>query len=240
MFISADQPTRSVRAARWGGQTWLVAVGGAFKPGQPDAARRSFEELVRDLRGDFGIEEIAYAWTNEDFESMDGMPFVGRASSSSPHLYVATGFNAWGITNGTAAAMILSDLIAGRANPYAEVFDATRIKAVAGARSFISENLGVGAQLVQGYVKGRERSLEALAPGAAAVLKLDGKRTAAFRDEQGRVHAVSAVCTHMGCILGWNPVDRTWDCPCHGSRFAPDGSVLHGPATKALERRGPS
>jgi glycine/D-amino acid oxidase-like deaminating enzyme/nitrite reductase/ring-hydroxylating ferredoxin subunit len=240
MFISADQPTRSVRAARWGEQTWLVAVGGAFKPGQPDVERRNFDELVRDLRGDFGVGEVAYAWTNEDFESMDGMPFVGRATSSSAHLYVATGFNAWGITNGTAAGMILADLIAGRANPWAAVFDATRIKPVAGAGSFITENLGVGAQLVGGYVKGRERSLEALQRGEAAVLKLDGKRTAAFRDEQGRVHAVSAVCTHLGCVLGWNPVDRTWDCPCHGSRFAPDGSVLHGPATKALEPRQPS
>jgi Rieske Fe-S protein len=167
---------------------------------------------------------------------MDGMPFVGRASSSANHLYVATGFNAWGITNGTAAGMILSDLITGRSNPWAEIFDATRIKPLAGAKSFIAENVGTGAQLVGGYVQGRGRSLDEVPAGAAAILKLDGKRTAVFRDEGGRVHAVSAVCTHLGCVLGWNPIDRTWDCPCHGSRFALDGTVIHGPATTSLER----
>jgi Rieske Fe-S protein len=166
---------------------------------------------------------------------MDGMPFVGRASSATDHLYVATGFNAWGITNGTAAGMILSDLISGRDNPWADVFDATRVKPLAGAKSFISENVGAGAELVGGYLKGERRSLDELAAGEAAILKLEGKRAAVFRDESGRLHTVSAVCTHMGCVLGWNPLDRTWDCPCHGSRFALNGAVIHGPATTGLE-----
>jgi glycine/D-amino acid oxidase-like deaminating enzyme/nitrite reductase/ring-hydroxylating ferredoxin subunit len=236
MFISAGQPTHSVRTARWGDEVWLVAVGGSFKPGHADEAERMFQDLEDFLRGEFGVDSIDYYWTNEDYESMDGMPFVGRASSSAKHLYVATGFNAWGITNGTAAGMILSDLIAGRSNPWAEVFDATRIKPLAGAKSFIAENVGTGAHLVGGYVQGRGRSLDEVPAGEATILKLDGKRTAVFRDEDGRVHAVSAVCTHMGCVLGWNPIDRTWDCPCHGSRFALDGTVIHGPATTGLER----
>jgi glycine/D-amino acid oxidase-like deaminating enzyme/nitrite reductase/ring-hydroxylating ferredoxin subunit len=236
MFISTEQPTHSVRTARWGDEVWLVAVGGSFKPGHADQAEHMFQDLEDFLRADFGVDSIDYYWTNEDYESMDGMPFVGRASSSANHLYVATGFNAWGITNGTAAGMILSDLITGRSNPWAEIFDATRIKPLAGAKSFIAENVGTGAQLVGGYVQGRGRSLDEVPAGAAAILKLDGKRTAVFRDEGGRVHAVSAVCTHLGCVLGWNPIDRTWDCPCHGSRFALDGTVIHGPATTSLER----
>jgi Rieske Fe-S protein len=169
---------------------------------------------------------------------MDGLPFIGRATSSAAHLFVATGFNAWGISNGTVAGMILSDLIAGRSNPWAEIFDATRVKPLAGGASFVTENLGTGAQLVGGYVRGRPSSTDDLQPGEAAVLKLDGKRYAVFKDEQGNVHAVSAACTHLGCILGWNPVDRTWDCSCHGSRFAIDGRVIHGPATADLDRRG--
>jgi len=235
MFISTGQPTHSVRRARWGDETWLVAVGAAFKPGHPAEAEKAFKDLGDFVRGAFGIGGVGYYWTNEDFESMDGMPFVGRASSSAPHLYVATGFNAWGITNGTAAGTILADLISGQGNPWAEVFDATRIRPLAGARSFISENITTSAHLVQGYVEARGRSVDELAPGEAAVLKLDGKRRGVFRDERGQVHVVSAVCTHMGCVLGWNPVDRTWDCPCHGSRFALDGSVVHGPATTDLE-----
>ena len=165
------------------------------------------------------------------------MPFVGRARSSAKHLYVATGFNAWGITNGTAAAMMLSDLILERPNPWAEVFDATRIKPAAGGASFVSENLSAGVHLVEGYVRGRARSIDDLAPGEGAVLKLNGERVAVFKDEGGRVQAVSAVCTHLRCIVGWNSADRTWDCPCHGSRFDTDGAVSHGPATARLERR---
>ena len=236
MFINTEQPTHSVRTARWDDEIWLVAVGGSFKPGHGDEARRMLQDLEDFLRREFGVGSIDYSWTNEDYESMDGLPFVGRASSSAKHLYVATGFNAWGITNGTAAGMIISDLITGRSNPWAAAFDATRIKPLAGAKSFIAENVATGAELVGGYLRGRRRSLHELPAGEAAILKLDGKRTAVFRDEAGRVHAVSAVCTHMGCVLGWNPVDRTWDCPCHGSRFALDGSVIHGPATTSLER----
>jgi glycine/D-amino acid oxidase-like deaminating enzyme/nitrite reductase/ring-hydroxylating ferredoxin subunit len=236
MFISTEQPTHSVRTARWRDQVWLVAVGGSFKPGHADEAERMSQDLEGFLRSEFKANLIDYYWTNEDYESMDGMPFVGRASSSTEHLYVATGFNAWGITNGTAAGMILSDLISGRDNPWAKAFDATRIKPVAGAKSFIGENVGTGAQMVGGYLKGRGGSLDELAGGEAAILKLEGKRAAVFRDQSGRVHTVSAICTHMGCVLGWNPLDRTWDCPCHGSRFALDGSVIHGPATTSLER----
>jgi len=235
MFISAEQPTRSIRTARRDDEIWLVAIGEAFKPGHPDETEHKFQDLEAFLREDFGIDTVDYAWTNEDYEPMDGMPFVGRATSSTEHLYVATGFNAWGITNGTAAGMILADSIPGRDNPWAEVFDATRTKPLAGAKSFIGENVAAGAHLVEGYVRSRGSSIAELALGEAAVLELDGRRVAVFRDAAGQVHAVSAVCTHLGCVLGWNPVDRTWDCPCHGSRFALDGAVIHGPATASLE-----
>jgi glycine/D-amino acid oxidase-like deaminating enzyme/nitrite reductase/ring-hydroxylating ferredoxin subunit len=236
MFISTEQPTHSVRTGRWGDEVWLVAAGGSFKPGESEEAEATLKDLAAFVRTEFGVDSIDYYWTNEDYESMDGMPFVGRASSSADHLFVATGFNAWGITNGTAAGMILSDLISGRDNPWAEVFDATRVKPLAAAKSFISENIKTGAELVGGYLQGERRSPDEIPAGKAAIVKLKGERTAVFRDERGHLHAVSAVCTHMGCVLGWNSVDRTWDCSCHGSRFTLDGAVLHGPATTALER----
>jgi glycine/D-amino acid oxidase-like deaminating enzyme/nitrite reductase/ring-hydroxylating ferredoxin subunit len=237
MFISAGSPTHSIRTTRRGDETWLVAVGNSFKPGHSEDEIEAFEDLTAFLRDEFGVGSIDYRWTNEDYESMDGLPFVCRATSSAAHLFVATGFNAWGIANGTVAGIILSDLIMGRDNPWAEVFDATRIKPMAGGTSFVKENIGTGAHLVEGYVRRRPRSFADLSPGEAAVLKLRGEQLAVLKDEQGAVHAISAVCTHLGCVLGWNPVDRTWDCPCHGSRFAIDGRVLHGPATTDLERR---
>jgi Rieske Fe-S protein len=240
MFVSAGTPTRSVRTARWDDALFLVAVGSSYKPGHTDAEIKAFEDLAAFLGGEFGIDAIDYYWTNEDYESMDGMPFVGRARSGAEHLYVATGFDAWGITNGTAAGMILTDLICGRVNPWAAAFDATRIKPAAGGASFVSENLSAGVHMVEGYVRSRPRSIDDLSPGEGAVLKLNGERVAVFKDEGGRVQAVSAVCTHLRCIVGWNSADRTWDCPCHGSRFDTDGAVIHGPATAPLKRRPPS
>ena len=221
MFISTEQPTHSVRTARRGDEIWLVAIGGAFKPGHPDETEDKFDDLEAFLRQEFGLDTVDYAWTNEDYEPMDGMPFVGRATPATEHLYVATGFKAWGITNGTAAGMILADTIVGRANPWAEVFDATRTKPLAGAKSFIGENVAAGAHLVGGYVRSRGNSIAELAPGEAAVLELDGRRVAAFRDATGQVHAVSAVCTHLGCVLGWTRLTRPGTAPATvpGSRW---------------------
>ena len=237
MFLSAATPSHSVRAARWNEEIYLIAAGGAYKPGHPDRELEMFDDLQRFVRDAFAVQTIDYYWTNQDYESMDGMPFIGRVGSGAEHLFVATGFNAWGITTGTAAGLILSDLLLGRANPWTEVFDASRIKPVTAAPSFVRENVSAGVQLVGGYMARRPGALGDLAPGEAAVLDVDGERVAVFKDEQNEVHAVSAVCTHLYCTLGWNPADRTWDCPCHGSRFGVDGSVIHGPATAGLERK---
>jgi nitrite reductase/ring-hydroxylating ferredoxin subunit len=114
------------------------------------------------------------------------------------------------------------------------VREARRVGRLPGKPKFVKENLEVGAHLVSGHLARKPKSFDELAPGDAAILKIDGRSVAALRDEQGQVHAVSAVCTHMGCILGWNATDRTWDCPCHGSRFDLGGDVIHGPATKPL------
>jgi Rieske Fe-S protein len=234
--VPKARPTRSGPPDR-GDKTYLIAVGGAYKPGHSHKQIEMFDNLKRFVRAQFRVQSIDYYWTNQDYESMDGMPFVGRANSGAQHLYVATGFNAWGLTAGTAAAMILSDLIMGRPNAWAEVFDATGIKPLTSAPRFVRENVSAGVQLVAGYVARRPRMVGDLGPCEAAVLDVEGERVAAFRDEQGAIHAVSAVCTHLYCTVGWNPAERTWDCPCHRSRFAVDGSVIHGPATAALERK---
>jgi glycine/D-amino acid oxidase-like deaminating enzyme/nitrite reductase/ring-hydroxylating ferredoxin subunit len=240
MFISAASPTRSVRAARRNGETYLIATGGAYKPGDPDRAIDALDDLRRFVQDEFGVQSIDYYWTNQDYEPMDGMPFIGRASSGAEHLLVATGFNAWGITTGTAAGMILADLIMDRTNPWAAAFDATRIKPVKAGPSFVRENVSTGVHLVGGYLASRPNTIDDLAPGEAAVLNMDGESVAVFKDDHSELHAVSAVCTHLSCTLGWNPADRTWDCSCHGSRFAVDGSVLHGPATAPLEPKSVS
>jgi glycine/D-amino acid oxidase-like deaminating enzyme/nitrite reductase/ring-hydroxylating ferredoxin subunit len=235
MYLNVEQPRHSVRGHRDGeGQNWLIFAGTAFKAGHVDEERKNFEDLERFAFDHFGVRPD-YRWTNEDYTPMDGAPFVGWSSSLANPYLVATGFNAWGISNGTAAAKLLTDLIAGRDNDWLAVYDATRVKPIAGGAEFAKGNAEVASHLVGGYMASKPKSFAALAPGEAAILKIDGENVAAFRDETGALHAVSAACTHMGCLVGWNETDRSWDCPCHGSRFELDGAVMHGPAVKALQ-----
>jgi glycine/D-amino acid oxidase-like deaminating enzyme/nitrite reductase/ring-hydroxylating ferredoxin subunit len=235
MYKNAEQPGHSIRTHRdVGGEVYGIVAGNHFKPGHPDDEQKYMADIERWLTEHFDAGPIEYRWINEDYSSMDSGPFVGWSSSLGDGYLVATGFGAWGISNGTAAAMIIADLATGQENPWLDMFDATRIKPVAGAGEFLKENAEVAAHLVSGYLSRKPESYDELAPGDAAIMKIDGANVAAFRDESGKLHSVSAVCTHMGCILGWNATDRTWDCPCHGSRFELSGEVIHGPAIKAL------
>jgi glycine/D-amino acid oxidase-like deaminating enzyme/nitrite reductase/ring-hydroxylating ferredoxin subunit len=234
MYKNAEKPGRSIRTHRSGGRTWAIAAGTTFKPGHPDDEQESIKDVERWLAEHFEAGPVEYRWVNEDYDPMDSAPYIGWSSATGPGYLVATGFAAWGISNGTAAAMIIADLAEGKENAWLPVFDATRVKPIAGGKEFAKENLAVAAHLVGGYLSRKPKSYDELEPGHAAIMKVDGANVAAFKDESGRVHAVSAVCTHNGCIVGWNATDRTWDCPCHGSRFELSGEVIHGPATRPL------
>jgi len=235
-YKNVGQPGRSIRTHSSGGRTYAVAVGSHFKPGHPEDERRHFAELEQWLRESFDAAEISYRWVNEDYSPMDDAPFIGWSSSDDADAYlVATGFAAWGFTNGAAAGMIIADLAVGRDNRWLELFDATRVKPLAGAKDFVTENAHVARHLVGDRLSSKPKGYDGLAPGEAAIVKIDGDNVAAFRDESGHVHAVSAACTHMGCLLGWNANDRTWDCPCHGSRFGLSGEVMNGPAVAPLK-----
>jgi Rieske Fe-S protein len=240
MYISVEQPSHSIRThTRSDGETYAIVAGSSFKPGQTDDERKYFEDIRCWLADNFKAGPVEYRWVNEDYTSMDEMPFVGWSASSGERYLVATGFAAWGITNGTAAAMILADIAAGKESRWKDLFDATRIKPVAGGPTFLKENVGVAKHLVSGYLSRKLKSIDDLSAGEAAILKINGEDVAAFKDEEGRIYAVSAACSHMGCALGWNETDRTWDCACHGSRFDLSGAVLHGPAATPLQPKNP-
>jgi glycine/D-amino acid oxidase-like deaminating enzyme/nitrite reductase/ring-hydroxylating ferredoxin subunit len=237
MYINIGQPTRSVRTA-YDEQGLLLLLGGeGHKPGaEPDTEAR-YRALAEFGRRHWQTDSFPYRWSTEDYSPLDGVPYIGRLTRREEHVYVATGFRKWGMTNGTAAALILSDLILGRRNPWAKLFDAKRITPRASASRFIKENASVARHFVGDRLeRGEGAELEALAAGEGRLLKIDGRKTAAYRDEEGQLHALSPVCTHMGCHVSWNPAERSWDCPCHGSRFSGEGRVLQGPATRDLER----
>jgi glycine/D-amino acid oxidase-like deaminating enzyme/nitrite reductase/ring-hydroxylating ferredoxin subunit len=237
-YINAEQPGHSIRLHEYHGNTYAVCAGPHAKPGDADDLQAKFADLEQWLATNFDAGPIQYRWVNEDYSPMDGAPFIGWSSDDEDERYlVATGFAAWGFTNGAAAGTLIADLVDGRDNPWLKVFDATRVKPLAGAKEFAKENAKVAGDLFAGHFSPKGKSVNDVRPGEAAILKIDGEDVAVFRDQEGRVHAVSAVCTHMGCIVGWNPTDRTWDCPCHGSRFALSGEVVAGPAVLQLQQK---
>jgi Rieske Fe-S protein len=167
---------------------------------------------------------------------VDGVPYIGKLSAGFEHVYVATGFKGWGMTNSHVAALLLNDMIAGRENPWAEVFDPSRFKPVTSARDFIRENLNVAKEFMADRVSTPElESLDGIPLGHGEVVEWRGERVAVYKDDGGAVTACSAVCTHMGCVVHWNSAEKSWDCPCHGSRFNFDGRVIQGPANEDLE-----
>jgi Rieske Fe-S protein len=169
---------------------------------------------------------------------VDNVPYIGRLTPGSERLYVATGYKKWGMTTGTVAATIIHDAIVGRENPWATLFDATRADLTHSAKDFITANADVAKHFVGDRLALLQApSVDELAVGEGKIVQAGGTKVAAFRDEAGVVHAVSPLCGHLGCVVSWNTVERTWDCPCHGSRYDMDGRAIQGPTVKDLEPR---
>jgi glycine/D-amino acid oxidase-like deaminating enzyme/nitrite reductase/ring-hydroxylating ferredoxin subunit len=237
MYLSADQPTRSVRPINAGGQ-WAVIGGEGHKVGQDPDTRQRYQVLESFIGERFPGAEIRYRWSAQDFVPADGVPYIGRLVPGKDRRLVATGFKKWGMTHATVAAMILRDHITGAENPWAWLYDATRLKPKAAMSSLVKENLNVAKRFIGDRLTSLSPpSVEKLAPGEGGVCELDGHKVAAYRDDNGNLHAVSARCTHMGCLVTWNAAERSWDCPCHGSRFDVDGQVIQAPAVRPLEHR---
>ena len=235
MWINVGSPTRSLRTAPLpDGRRLLIAVGERHRTGQDDSADAHYDHLGSFLSEHFSLTP-EYAWSTQDLYSIDDLPYVGRLGGPSSRFYVATGFGGWGLSNGSMSALVISDQILGRANPWAHVFDPERSSLRRSPLTLAKENAIVALQFVEGKLRGSKGSLADVEPGSGRILELEGTKAAVYRDDEGTIHAVSPTCTHMGCVVAWNPAERSWDCPCHGSRFGVDGNVLTGPAATALE-----
>jgi Rieske Fe-S protein len=167
-------------------------------------------------------------------EPIDSLAFIGRNPGDDDNVYIATGDSGHGMTHGTIAGMLITDLIQKRDNPWVAIYEPSR-KTPRSVTSFLSENVNVAARLLKDWVKPSEvDNLEQIGRGEGAILRQGGSKTAVYRARGGALHRVSAVCTHLGCIVQWNPNEKSWDCPCHGSRFDIEGRVLNGPAVSRL------
>jgi glycine/D-amino acid oxidase-like deaminating enzyme/nitrite reductase/ring-hydroxylating ferredoxin subunit len=216
----------------------LIVGGEDHKTGQEDDAERRFKCLEDWTRERFPMaKEFDFRWSGQVMEPVDYMAFIGKNPGTDEHTFIATGDSGNGMTHGTVAGILLTDLILGRNNPWASLYDPSR-KTIRAAGEFIKENLNVAVQYADWATAGDVVSTDDIAPGSGAVLRRGAKKIAAYKDDQGNLHLRSAVCTHLYCIVDWNSMEKTWDCPCHGSRFDPYGKVINGPAITPLSEVG--
>jgi glycine/D-amino acid oxidase-like deaminating enzyme/nitrite reductase/ring-hydroxylating ferredoxin subunit len=238
MFITAESPFRSFRSnpAEDGGEIWMVG-GENHKTGQGGDTRECYKNLERYAFERFSVESIEYRWSTQDNVTVDRVPYIGKASPGSERLFVATGFGGWGMTNSAVSAMILSALIMGRANDWSTLYDPNRFKPLTSAKDLIVENVDVAKHFVTDRFKiPEEAEAGGIIDGEGHIVDVDGEKVATCKLDSGVTYSVSAVCTHMGCVVSWNKAERSWDCPCHGSRFNYDGKVIQGPANKDLKQ----
>jgi glycine/D-amino acid oxidase-like deaminating enzyme/nitrite reductase/ring-hydroxylating ferredoxin subunit len=235
MYLSTESPSHTLRAYRHADEQLLLVGGEAHKPGAADPAER-YLAVERYARERFPVAAVEHRWSAHDNMPIDGLPFIGRLWPGSSRVLTVTGLRKWGLALGASAAGILSDAISGRESPWAGAFDTNRLNARWGAVELVKENADSGRRFFFDRVL-RRGSVVAIEPGEGRVVRAGAGQVAVHRDDHGRLHAVAARCTHLGCIVGWNAGDRTWDCPCHGSRFAPDGAIVSGPAVAPLTRR---
>ncbi|GAJ99762.1 LOW QUALITY PROTEIN: probable oxidoreductase [Geomicrobium sp. JCM 19055] len=228
---------RSIRKASHKGKDVLLIGGESHKAGQGKAVSHHYLALEKFAEETFGIKQVIDRWSAQDLTTLDKLPYIGPMHDDYPNIFVSTGYRKWGMTTGTLAAMILSDLAEQKQNRYADLYNPKRFYADPSIVTFLRENLNVATHLIKGKLDGTKQSLDELERGTGTVFKHNGQRSGAFRDDDGQLHIVDTTCTHLGCEVNWNDGDRTWDCPCHGSRFSYTGEVIEGPAEKPLQTK---
>jgi glycine/D-amino acid oxidase-like deaminating enzyme/nitrite reductase/ring-hydroxylating ferredoxin subunit len=234
LIYDMKEPYNYYRSQTINGKEYVIAGGFDHKTGQEPNTEKVFTEQEAYYRQFFDIASVEYKWSSEYFTSADGLPYIGTLPGHEK-IYVGTGYSGNGITLGSLAAKMICDQIMDCDNKYRDLFNPSRIKPIAGFAEFVRENADVVSQFISKRLSFEKIStLVELAPGQASIAEWEGHKVALYKDEQGYVHAVDPVCPHAKCIVSWNSAEKSWDCGCHGSRFACNGSLLTGPARTDL------
>lgn len=238
MYLGVGENGYSVRPYRGQSGDYLIIGGEGHKVGQEEDTRLRYAGLETWARETYPVSGIVYSWSAQDYMPVDGVPYIGKLTPMSNRIYIATGFKKWGLSTGMIAAMLIEDALLGRENRWQSTFDSTRIDITRSAKTFIRENMDVATRFVWDRISRINAGpADELAPDTGGIVDINGDTTAAYRDRDGTLHAVSPTCAHLGCSLTWNTAERSWDCPCHGSRYDVDGTVIQGPSVRDLERR---
>ena len=233
MYITAEDPTRSLRAQKSGNEELILVGGENHKTGQGEDMINHYKKLKDFAEQLFQVEDIPYRWSAQDYTTMDEVPYIGYLTSGTPNLFVATGLYKWGMTNGTVAAMMFKDILTHGKSRWDDIYNPSRFTPSASAKNFVKENLNVAGKFISGKIRPVSNNID-IQLGEGKIVTINGERMGAYKDVEGMIHIVDTSCTHLGCELEWNSAEKSWDCPCHGSRFSYKGEIIVGPALKEL------
>jgi glycine/D-amino acid oxidase-like deaminating enzyme/nitrite reductase/ring-hydroxylating ferredoxin subunit len=241
LFWDTAEPYHYARVVRRPGTDLLIIGGEDHKTGQADDSNERWNRLEVWARERFeSIRAVEFAWSGQVLEPVDRLAFIGRNPLDERNVFIATGDSGQGLTHGTIAGMLLTDLILHRPNPWTDIYNPSRLGIKAGIGRFAGENLSSATRYGAWVAHGDVDSEEYIERDSGAVVSHGLRKVAAYRDQAGNIYERSAVCTHLGCIVNWNSGEKTWDCPCHGSRFDRYGAVINGPATQNLDAVEPA
>ena len=232
--VSGISPSICTHAMSQNHPELLMVAGNHHKTGQGSDLMQNFEKHEAFLRKNFNTKDVAFQWSAQHYQSADSAPYIGL-NGSAQHTYIASGFWADGLTYGTLAGIIVGDLILGKNNPLSATYQPDRKKMMTSMPFVLKENANVLLQYLKDYPLISLQNFDDIKPGEGKVIEINREKCAVSRDDNNLLHVVSAVCTHMKCIVNWNDAEKTWDCPCHGSRFTCKGKVIEGPAILDLE-----
>ncbi|MDQ3100092.1 MAG: FAD-dependent oxidoreductase, partial [Bacteroidota bacterium] len=240
LVYDMEDPYHYYRTQEINGEKWLIAGGEDHKTGHQENTVERLQALTAHVRNNFNVTQIGHQWSSQYFETTDGLPYIGTLPGHDKRVMVATGFSGNGMTLGSLSAIAFRDYIVTGKSEYIDLFDPKRISPVAGFSDFVKENADVvGHMLSKPFLAERIKGIDEIAPGEGRLVKYEGDQLGIYRDLEGSLHSVHTICTHAKCTVKWNNAEKSWDCPCHGSRFSVDGYTLTGPATRDLSKMDP-
>lgn len=236
MYINSETPTISIKTANYNGEDIIFVGGYNSKTGTNTDLSNKYNELKKKAHEIFGDFEVLYEWDTEDSISLDKIPYIGEFSSLTSNLFLATGYDKWGMTTSNVASNIISDKILGNINEYEDIFKATRLEPIKNKDELTNMIKQSFQSLVVDKFKTPEDIINDVKNDEGKIIIYNNEKLGVYKDLDGKLYAIKPVCTHLGCELSWNNLNKTWDCPCHGSRFEYTGKCIYSPAIRDLER----
>ena len=236
MYISSENPSISLRTAIYEGKRVVIIGGMQHKTGAKIDLSNSYKNLEKIAKDLYPDSKVLFKWSSQDCISLDKIPYIGEFSSFMPNVFVGTGYKKWGMTTSNVAANIIADKILGKENNYEEVFDSKRLQPIKNYKELTNMVKEVSYSLGINKLKKEEECVKNIKRGEGKIIKIEGEKVGVYKDENNNIYAIKPYCSHLGCELSWNNLEKIWDCPCHGSKFNYDGKNIYDPAIKNLEK----